>query len=104
MTDRIVRVSFKRDFTMFSLHPHIERIMQKKISQDGAYYGYNNVAKLGIEFSKSIPRDRLRPGYGDGFQGAPLRTLAPAVTDQRDRGGRLDDGPSAKHTKGKRGV
>jgi hypothetical protein len=54
----------------------------------------------------SIPRDRLRPGYGDGFQGAPLRlrALVPAATNQRDRGGHLDDGPRTKHTQGKRGV
>jgi hypothetical protein len=25
-----------------------------------------------LEFSTSIPRTQLRPGYGDGFLGAPL--------------------------------
>ena len=26
-----------------------------------------------VEFSTSIPRTQLRPGYGDGFLGAPLQ-------------------------------
>ena len=30
------------------------------------------VANLVLEFSTSIPRTQLRPGYGDGFLGAPL--------------------------------
>ena len=44
--------------------------------QDGAETPPYNVAKrvLDFEFSISIARDRLRPGYGDGFLGAPLRT------------------------------
>jgi hypothetical protein len=32
----------------------------------------NNVAKNVIDFSIAIPRERLRPNYGDGFRGAPL--------------------------------
>jgi hypothetical protein len=35
-------------------------------------YTSYKVANLPIEFSRSIPRAQLRPGYGDGFRGAPL--------------------------------
>lgn len=35
-------------------------------------YPGNNVAKNVIDFSIAIPRERLRPNYGDGFRGAPL--------------------------------
>jgi hypothetical protein len=41
-----------------------------------------------IEFSTSIPRERLRPGYGDGFYGAPLKTVGPShIPSARDQGG-----------------
>jgi hypothetical protein len=35
------------------------------------------VANLVLEFSTSIPRTQLRPGYGDGFLGAPLHVGPP---------------------------
>ena len=35
------------------------------------------VANLLVEFSTSIPRTQLRPGYGDGFLGAPLQRVPP---------------------------
>src|SRR5215813_11763904 len=42
-------------------------------------HGYTSykVANLPIEFSTSIPRTQLRPGYGDGFLGAPLQSVPP---------------------------
>jgi hypothetical protein len=51
-------------------------------------YPSYNVAKTVLEFSISIPRDQLRPGYGDGFLGAPLKIVQPpAPSTTRDRGG-----------------
>ena len=38
----------------------------------GVYTSYK-VANMLVEFSTSIPRTQLRPGYGDGFLGAPLQ-------------------------------
>src|SRR5262245_25332209 len=38
----------------------------------GDYTSYK-VANMLVEFSTSIPRPPLRPGYGDGFLGAPLQ-------------------------------
>src|SRR5262245_36466291 len=40
-------------------------------------YTSYKVANLPIEFSRSIPRAQLRPGYGDGFRGAPLQSVPP---------------------------
>ena len=42
----------------------------------GQYTSYN-VANFLVEYSTSIPRTQLRPGYGDGFLGAPLHTVLP---------------------------
>jgi hypothetical protein len=38
----------------------------------------NNLAKLPLEFSSTIERERLKVSYGEGFGGAPLR-LFPAT-------------------------
>src|SRR5262245_52207016 len=43
----------------------------------GHLYTSYKVANLPIEFSTSIPRIQLRPGYGDGFLGAPLQSVPP---------------------------
>jgi hypothetical protein len=54
----------------------------------GLYTSYK-VANMLVEFSTSIPRTQLRPGYGDGFLGAPLHTVVPpAKPSPREQGGR----------------
>jgi hypothetical protein len=52
-------------------------------SQQCGYFGArfgtnisNNVAKLSVEYSISIPREQFRPGYGEGFAGAPVTLQA----------------------------
>ena len=40
-------------------------------------YTSYKVANFLVEFSTSIPRTQLRPGYGDGFLGAPLQSVPP---------------------------
>jgi hypothetical protein len=58
----------------------------------------NNVAKNAIEFSTSIPREQLRPGYGDGFAGAPLRiVLNRRGAAKRNQGGQ-DESRAEKET------
>src|SRR5215471_21853913 len=53
------------------------------------YYTSYKVANMLVEFSTSIPRTQLRPGYGDGFLGAPLHTVVPpAKPSPREQGGR----------------
>jgi hypothetical protein len=38
----------------------------------------------------TIPREQLRPGYGAGFQGAPLRPAPPDADRARREGGEGD--------------
>src|SRR5262245_47460540 len=47
--------------------------VQDQIRNDGCAYTSYKVANMLVEFSTSIPRTQLRPGYGDGFLGAPLQ-------------------------------
>ena len=55
----------------FLLHKFIE-FMEVDVRKDWREYTSYKVANLPIEFSRTIPRAQLRPGYGDGFRGAPL--------------------------------
>lgn len=62
--------------------------MQIQVGQQGRDYTSYNVAKNIVEFSTSIPREQLRPGYGTGFLGAPLTRMKPGdVTSEREQGG-----------------
>ena len=57
--------------------------------QGGVAYTSYKVANMLVEFSTSIPRTQLRPGYGDGFLGAPLQTgCLPESPTSQPRGGR----------------
>jgi len=47
------------------------------VRQERRAYSPNNVAKKVIEFLITIPRERLRPKYGDGFRGAPWTSSLP---------------------------
>ena len=63
--------------------------IQCHLRQQGGPYTSYKVANMLVEFSTSIPRTHLRPGYGDGFLGAPLHTvLPPAKPAPREQGGR----------------
>src|SRR3954466_14420998 len=44
-------------------------------------------AKLPFDLAVTIPRDRLRPQYGDGFLGAPLLLCRPSKMPWPDHGG-----------------
>src|SRR6266571_7914135 len=59
-------------------------------------YTSYKVANFLVEFSTSIPRTQLQPGYGDGFLGAPLQTGRPPESrTSQPRGGRR--GASSTH-------
>jgi hypothetical protein len=45
----------------------------KMLSSKRMNHASYNVANSFLEFSISIERTTLSPGYGDGFQGAPLQ-------------------------------
>jgi hypothetical protein len=49
--------------------------VQSEVRQPRRRYTSYKVANLPIEFSTSIPRTQLRPGYGEGFLGAPLQSV-----------------------------
>jgi hypothetical protein len=51
-----------------------------------------NLAKLPFELAARIKRERLRPGYGDGFHGARL-VVWPAAGDRPPEDGGAD-GPA----------
>jgi hypothetical protein len=55
-----------------------------QFTQWRTYHPTNNIAKNVIDFSIAVPRERLRPKYGDGFKGAPLGTSPPSqrISDQ----------------------
>jgi hypothetical protein len=89
MAHRIIGIAFERDVRMVPLHPHIERILHEEIRQQGTDYTSYKVAKNVVEFSTSIPREELRPGYGAGCLGAPLTMVKPDdAPTKRERGGR----------------
>ena len=71
--------------------PFVQDMMQEYIGEHGRNYTSYKVANLPIEFSTSIPRTQLRPGYGDGFLGAPLQSVPsrerPAPRGQGDQRG-----------------
>src|SRR5262252_4308052 len=60
-----------------ALEPDISDIVEVDIGKERREYTSYKVANLPIEFSTSIPRTQLRPGYGDGFLGAPLQRVPP---------------------------
>jgi hypothetical protein len=69
--------------------PFVQDMMQEYIGEPGRTYTSYKVANLVLEFSTSIPRAQLRPGYGDGFLGAPLQTGSlPEQPPSQPRGGR----------------
>src|SRR5262249_42873309 len=49
--------------------------VQRDVRQQRRRYTSYKVANMLVEFSTSIPRTQLRPGYGDGFLGAPLQSM-----------------------------
>ena len=70
--------------------------MQGDVSQQRTDYFTNNVAKTLLEFSISVPRARLRPNYGEGFRGVPLKiTRAKKSTPQLNRASDTD-APTSK--------
>jgi hypothetical protein len=65
--------------------------IQCHVCQQWGNYTSYKVANFLVEFSTSIPRTQLRPGYGDGFLGAPLQMRqaleAPTPREQGEQRG-----------------
>src|ERR1043165_3514891 len=64
----------RRELEVRGFHIRIQD-MEVYVGRQGAHYTSYKVANLPIEFSTSIPRTQLRPGYGEGFLGAPLQRV-----------------------------
>jgi hypothetical protein len=47
--------------------------VQGNVGEEWRDYPSPNVAKKMQEFTLMLPREQLRPSYGDGFGGAPLK-------------------------------
>ncbi|MGB5060140.1 MAG: hypothetical protein WBO48_15685, partial [Candidatus Promineifilaceae bacterium] len=70
-----------------ALFQHPFQTVQRHVHQNRRDYTTNNVAKKVIEFSITVPREQLRPNYGDGFRGAPLKiTKRPSGSVKGNRG------------------
>jgi hypothetical protein len=75
--------------------PQVQHIVQVDVGQQRREHAPYNVAKLPVEFTATISRAELRPRYGEGFRGAPLRAreVEPTVTveeggaEQKERRG-----------------
>src|SRR5215212_2765228 len=87
VADDVVCVSLERDGGKAPRQPQIKSIVQKQISQDRAGHSSHDGAKLPFDLAVTIPRDRLRPHYGDGFLGAPLLLCRPSKMRWLDHGG-----------------
>src|SRR5215510_4528721 len=83
------------NFLLFLFHKLVE-FMEIDIGKNWGDYTSYKVANMLVEFSTSIPRTQLRPGYGDGFLGAPLHTALPSEKPSpREQGGHR--GTSSTH-------
>src|SRR4029453_14548568 len=67
-----------------SFEPQVQHVVQIDVRQQRAEHPTGNVANRPHEFVVRITRRKLRPSYGDGFAGAPLRS---AAVGQSRRGG-----------------
>ena len=70
-----------------ALRPEIEHVVQVDVGQERRDHPSHDGAKLPFDLAVTIPRDRLRPHYGDGFLGAPLLPCRPSKTRWPDHGG-----------------
>ncbi len=78
LDDEVIRVAGQPpDEGLLGLRRRIETV-PVDVSQQGGQYSSDNVAKLLREFSLRIPRSQLRPGYAEGFRGAPVGQPAPS--------------------------
>lgn len=105
--DEVVRVAHQVDLLVLAFSRSCSRVgillakyslqtIQCHVGKDGRDYTSYNVANILVEFSTSIPRTHLQPGYSDGFLGAPLQMgRPPERPTSQQRGGRR--GTSSTH-------
>src|SRR5215212_9374520 len=69
------------------VNPEIDSVVEEDVCKDRADHPSHDGAKLPFDLAVTIPRDRLRPHYGDGFSGAPLLPCRPSKMRWPDHGG-----------------
>jgi hypothetical protein len=67
--------------------PVLEEAVHVDDREQRARHSPHDGAKLPFDLAVTIPRDRLRPQYGDGFLGAPLLLCRPSKMQWPDHGG-----------------
>ena len=65
----------------------LEEAVHVDVGKQRARHASNNLAKLPFDPSVNVPRARLRPRYGDGFDGAPLTVHRPRGEGRAAGGG-----------------
>ena len=65
--------------------------VQRDVGEQWADHSSYEVANKLLEFVRIIPRTYLRPGYGDGFGGAPLASDPLGTRRQRAARGEADE-------------
>ena len=70
-----------------ALPPALQVVAHAKEVSHPDNYSPHDGAKLPFDLAVTIPRDRLRPQYGDGFLGAPLLLCRPSKMQWPDHGG-----------------
>jgi hypothetical protein len=86
--DKVIRVSHHLVSKLAHL---VVQLIQVDVTQQRADDSTNNVVKTVLEFVTSIPRERLRTKYGQGFLGAPLTTEnSQQKVTRQDRGVRSE--------------
>jgi len=59
--------------------------MEIQIGEQRRGHASYNIAKRPLEFSTTLPRERLRASYGQGFRGAPLQSDTGSVRPSKVR-------------------
>ena len=71
--------------------------MERDVGQQRFTHASNNLANILRSLAVTLPRDQLRPAYGDGFAGAPWhpRTAGERVSERDAE--EPDDGSRTAH-------
>jgi hypothetical protein len=74
--DGVVGIANQLTQLAAAVFPESIQLVEDHIRQHAADHPTGNVANRPHEFVVRITRRKLRPSYGDGFDGAPLRSAA----------------------------
>ena len=67
MQQAVVGVTTERNMWHLASDPGIECVVQKQVGQHRTHRSSNDIANMGGFLDRLIPRESLRPGYGEGW-------------------------------------